>query len=258
LRAFNAGDLDAVDEVVLDVGREPESVLRTEIDELARRVGPERVRLALPAILRTPDGDAVRRTAARLLSDGWRRWEISNLSGFVLLSGDGLDVSADWPLYAMNRLAVSQLLDMGIQRVTLSPEDGRQNLSALLREFGACAAVVVYQDTPLLISETCAFRDSETLCRGGGECGSPETLLTGKRGATFVAVRDRCRTVLLHERPFALAQHVRELADAGAVRLRLDFVWRRYTPEQVLKVWTTFQAGTALAGRDANFARGLA
>ena len=68
----------------------------------------------------------------------------------------------------MNRAAARQLADMGVGRVTLSTEDVRANLAALLGRLGPAAAVVVYEDSPLFISESCPYANLAGGCPGPG------------------------------------------------------------------------------------------
>ena len=69
--------------------------------------------------------------------------------------------------------AAQALAHMGVSRFTLSPEDGLENVRSLLGEFGARAVLIVYQDTPLFLAESCAYANLIGGCpgkakRGGG------------------------------------------------------------------------------------------
>src|SRR5206468_1548624 len=127
-------------------------------------LGRERVRLALPALTRAWEDNGLRHKVTTLRERGWAKWEAANLSAWGYLGLDparpdtgGLDLSTDWSVYVLNRLAAAQLLDMGVSRFTLSPEDGLGNLRPLLAEFGPRAVLVVYQDTPQFLAESCAY-----------------------------------------------------------------------------------------------------
>jgi putative protease len=161
-------------------------------------------------------------------------------------------------VYVLNRLAARQVLAMGARRVTLSPEDGLDNWRRLLPQFGPQATVVVYQDTPLFISESCAAYNLGADCPGPSRCRAVRLELDSREGEKLTALQRNCRTVVINRRPFALGGRLEELRAAGAVHLRADFLWRAYAPEEVCTVWSTLRAGRAVPGTHAgNFARGL-
>ena len=59
---------------------------------------------------------------------------------------------------------------MGVRRFALSPEDGLANLRSLLAEFGPQAVLIVYQDTPLFLAESCAYANLIGGCPGKANC----------------------------------------------------------------------------------------
>src|SRR5262249_25414958 len=130
LDAFEDTDLDGIDEILIDIARDHPTLLVEKLDAWAERIGRERLRLALPALTRAWEEKGLRHKIEVLRGRGWAKWEASNLSGWSYLGLDPLrptsdiDLAADWSLYALNRLAVRQLLDMGVRRFALSPEDG--------------------------------------------------------------------------------------------------------------------------------------
>ena len=74
----------------------------------------------------------------------------------------------------------------------------------------------------------------------------------------MTALDYHCRTVVLNREPFCLAARLDELANAGAQNLRADFIYKKYTPEEVRGIWRTVRAGrTAANGQAANFDRGI-
>src|SRR5205085_9640165 len=98
-----------------------------------------------------------------LRAEGYTKWAAPNLSAWDDLGIDPLappaeiDLATDWSIYVVNRLAAQQVLAMGATRFALSPEDGLANWRLLLAEFGPQAVLLVYQDTPLLRAESCAY-----------------------------------------------------------------------------------------------------
>ncbi|MDZ4198474.1 MAG: U32 family peptidase, partial [Kiritimatiellia bacterium] len=157
LADFGDAEWADLDEVVVDIGRDPIERLVTCLNRLPR----ERLRLALPMISRSWEIPDLTRKIRDLLQAGCTRWEAANLSAWRLLSDGGplpdprIDFSTDWSVYVTNSEAARQALDLGATRFTLSPEDGIDNMRELLTAFGPQATLIVYQDTPLFICESC-------------------------------------------------------------------------------------------------------
>ncbi|HAK95654.1 MAG TPA: hypothetical protein DCM87_11785 [Planctomycetes bacterium] len=148
----------------------------------------------------------------------------------------------------VNRMAAAEILAMGMRRVTLAPEDSLANMRSLLAELGDRAAVLVYQDVPLFISETCVRASLRGACPGAARCDFTETALVSSSGERVRAINRRCRSVTIGEAPFSIAHRARELAAWGATRLRADFVWRAYAPEDVRERWRALRGGARLPG----------
>ncbi len=235
LDAFVSNDWKDLDEVVVDIAVDPLEVLQAKLGALPL----DRVRLALPPITRSWEEDVVQKIGA-LQSAGWQKWEAANVSAWHFLA-PGIDLSTDWSVYVTNRLAALQVLEMGASRFTLSPEDGLANMRSLLEEFGPKATVIVYQDTPLFVSET-RVEQAE---------------MTSSHGDRVLALDCRGRTVVISRRPFCLASRLNELKDAGAVSVRADFVFRPYRPEEVRDLWRSLRGGGKPDGHLGNFDRGL-
>src|SRR5262249_41944583 len=138
-------------------------VLREKLAALAERIGRDRIRLALPPLTRAWEEKGLLHKIHDFQSAGWRRWEAANLSAWHYLGVDpnqpteAIDLATDWPIYVINRLAAQQVLDMGATRFALSPEDGFANARSLWNEFGSRAVLIVYQDTPQFLAESCAY-----------------------------------------------------------------------------------------------------
>jgi hypothetical protein len=268
LAALVEADWAGVEEAIVAVGRDPMPDLEAGLDALAARIGRQRVRLALPIITRDwqEDGPGIQERVGRLMARGWDRWQVANLAGWPLLGlgaakgGAGrADLAADWPLYVLNRQAALQLMDMGALTFTLSPEDGLENMRALLGEFGERAAVIAYQDTPLFLSASCARANLAGRCPGKAACPDEVTRLVRPGGEAVLAVQDRCLTAVIGERPLALAGRLADLRRAGAVRLRAEFIWRPYAAEEVRAAWRGLRGeGPPPAGHVGNLDRGLA
>ncbi len=256
--AFEPADWEAVTELVIDIDLEPLEALEAWLEDSGKLLPRERVRLALPVITRRwEEGDLLAKVKA-LRDAGWERWEASNVSGWKFLDALGaapLDLAADWPLYAVNRMAAAQILAMGARRFTLSPDDSLSNMRSLLAEFGSQATVIVYQDTPLFVSEACVHASIRGSCAGEAHCDFTEKLLVSASGEEVRVINRRCRSVTIGARPLCLAQHAGELASWGAGLVRADFVWRAYAPEEARDLWRAVRAGTRIAGTHAGNAK---
>jgi putative protease len=259
LDALEGEDLAGVDEVIVEIGRDHPAILEDRLTRLAARVGREHIRLALPALTRRWEEKGLRHQIAKFLAAGWSRWQAANLSAWRFLPvGAGLDLSTDWSVYVINRLAALQVMDLGASRFTLSPEDGLSNVHSLLAEFGARATLIVYQDTPLFLAESCAYANLIGGCPGKANCKFESMEMFSTHGEKVTAMDDHCRTIVLNQGPFCLSTRLADLAAAGAVSLRADFVYRRYTPTEVRDRWRLVRAGRPVpGGHAANFDRGL-
>jgi hypothetical protein len=265
LDAFEDEDLTGVEEIVVDIARDHPALLAEKLDTWAARVGRDRLRLALPALTRRWEEAGLVHKIDRLRAAGWQRWEAANLSAWSYLGLDPrepntgpLDLATDWSVYVVNRLAAEMLRQSGVRRLTLSPEDGLENLRSLLAELGPRATVIVYQDTPQFLAESCAYANLIGGCPGKANCRFESMEMVSSHGEKVMALDYHCRTIVLNQGPFCLATRLRDLAAAGAEYLRADFLYRRYEPEEVRRVWRLIRAGRPVpGGHAANFDRGM-
>lgn len=253
--ALLAGTWDGLDEIVLDISRAE----WTDIEQAISQFPGERVRLALPTLVRQADEADLAQRIQALRERGYRRWQIGNLAGLDLLAPHAdLDLVADWPLYALNTPAMQCLDSLGLSAWTLSPEDGCRNQAALLAAAPDRSTVVLYQDTPLAISATCLFASANGFCPGKRNCHAHSQEWTTRAGDRLLAINDRCRSVVLNADPFSLSGHLAELRTAGARRFRVDFLWRDYSPTEAQYIWSELRANHTLPGtHSGNYLREL-
>jgi hypothetical protein len=265
LDRFTADDWHGVDEVIVDVTRDHPTLLADGLNRLAGTIGHDRIRLALPALTRKWEEHNLTHKIAKLRDAGWRRWEAANLSAWTYLGLDPsashtgeIDLATDWSVYALNRLAARQLLDMGVTRFALSPEDGLANIRPTRAEFGDKAVLIIYQDTPMFLAESCAYANLIGGCPGKANCSFDQMSMVSAHGEAVTAIDYHCRTIVLNQGPFCLSPRLPELAKAGAASLRADFIYRKYDAEEVVKRWRTVRAGKVVpGGHAANFDRGV-
>jgi hypothetical protein len=265
LDSFEAEDWAGLEELVVDVARDHPTRLMERLDHWAGILGRERIRLALPPLTRKWEDHGLRLKIEKLRAAGWTKWEAANVSAWPYLGLDpsrketnGLDLATDWSVYAVNRAAARQLFDMGVTRFALSPEDGLDNIRSLLAEFGPRAVLIVHQDTPLFVAESCAYANLIGGCPGKANCSFESMEMTSSHGERVTAIDYHCRTIVLNRGAFCLSTRLADLAAAGAVSLRADFVYRKYEPTEVRRVWRDVRAGRAIpGGHAANFDRGM-
>ncbi len=257
LADFNAEDFQNVDEIVIDIARDHPTILREQLARIADHVGRDRIRLALPALTRSWEDKAIRHKVDTLKAAGWRKWEAANLSAWQYLGVDPLqpdgvlDLSTDWSVYVMNRLAALQLFDMGVSRFTLSPEDGLDNARNLWSEFGSRAVLIVYQDTPQFLAESCAYANLIGGCPGKANCSFESMEMVSSHGERVTALDYHCRTIVLNQEPFCLSSRLSELKKAGVTSLRADFIYRAYPASIVRDRWRLLRQGKAIRGTQA-------
>jgi putative protease len=258
LDALKDEDLADIDEVVIDVIRDHAGLLQEKLEQWAARLGGEHIRLALPAVTRYWEEKGLRQKIHKLRANGWKKWEAANLSAWSYLDSSAIDLATDWSVYVLNRLAARELMRMGVGRFALSPEDGLANLRSLLGEFADRAVVIVYQDTPMFVAESCAYANLIGGCPGKANCRFESMDMVSSHGERVTALDYHCRTIVLNREPFCLAARLDDLANAGARLLRADFIYRQYSPQEVRDVWRAVRAGkNALNGQAANFDRGI-
>src|SRR5207253_9428895 len=140
------------------------------------------------------------------------------------LDVDNLDLATDWSVYVLNRLAADAVCSLGVTRFALSPEDGLDNLCSLLAEFADRATVIVYQDTPLFVAESCAYANLIGGCPGKANCKFESMDMVSSHGEKVTALDYHCRTIALDQGPFCLPRRPKELPAAGAVPLRAHVI----------------------------------
>lgn len=261
VEGFAESDWSTVDELVIDLTAATAARVVEAWTAYAARLGPERVRMALPMLMRHWERAETTEALGRLWQAGCRRWEASNpwaLTVLEALAGnDAIRLTTDWPIYVLNRSAAQAVLGIGAEAFTVSPEDGPPNLNELLARYGAQATVTVYQDTPLFVSENCGRAGLARDCRADGACRRTDLELVSASDEQVRLVQRGCRTVVIGRRPFSLSRRLPELRAAGATRFKADFMWRHYRADEVVAIWRDLRAGRPVPGVEGNYERGL-
>lgn len=262
LAEFSREDFAAASEIIVGVATADREQWRDELYRIADVTGREKIRLAIPWLARGREEEAYGGQTMELYENGWHRWFVSGLAGWHMLSRfSGTDLAADWPLFALNRLAADQLRAMGFRSFTVSPEDDAVNMADLLGEFGESAAVTVYSDLPLFLSASCApanLGDCRLAEKGDAapcrDAARPMRLQLERSGP--VEVWPIACGSLVTGRAFSLSAKITRLAAMGMTLARVDLRWRPRKPGYVLEIWRRVRSGS-MAGTLGNFDRGL-
>jgi hypothetical protein len=241
------------------VRREHPVVARLEA--LGERAGGRgRIRPGLPLIVRAWEERALRARVAALREAGFDRWELTNVASWALLGiaadrTGGLDLTADSALHTVNHAAARQLLDMGVRRVTLSTEDSRRNLEALLGQLGPAASVVVFEDSPLFLSESCSYATLRGGCPGPALCDFETMELSSSHGGGMQVLNERCRSVTVG--PTTSRRTWPRWSPPAPVRCGCTSMHREYDAEEARAIWRAFRRSPVVRdGHSVSFARG--
>lgn len=271
LDAFTDAELGGMDGVTVDISVDPFDRVSAGVDSLVGIMGADRVRLALPILTRAEERQELVRRIAAFRERGFRNWEIGNLSGWTFLGVEphvdavraaGLDIAGDWSLHVMNGAAAEAWGGMGFSQATVSVEGSLETIRSTARTTCVPLVAVVYQDTPLLLSESCAWANLCDGCPTPPHCPHPELPLSMGGGLRLRATSRFCRTVVTMERPFSLAGRTTELLNAGIRRFCVQLVWRMYSPEEAAGIWRRVRAGERMphahpGNMDRGFVTGL-
>jgi putative protease len=257
--------------LVVDIEQLDPQGIGSQLKRLADMIGDSRLRLALPLITRGWEERELREKLRILVGEGYFHWQIANIGGLARLGVESegpLDFSFDWSLPVLNTASALECLSLGASSLTFSPEDNFLNLSELLRFLGSRAQLIVYQDTPLYLSQTCAQATWTGSCpasaKGEGAYG-PETCrhcapleICSESNQGFITLRRASRSVTINQHAFCLGPHIPQLITAGAKRLRADFIYRNYEAEDVARIWRLLRKGGSVSGcHDGNFGRAI-
>lgn len=195
-----------------------------------------RRRIALPPVMRPWDRDPVLAAVRYHLDRGRTAFEIANLYPLSLLpkaapDGSPLDLSADFPLYALNHAAADFLLDdLRLSRLAFSPEDTLSNIQRLAALRPGRFVWTALRDPPLFISENCPYAALRGACPGPDRCAAPpagETVTSAAGESIYLAMR-HCRLYALLDKP-----QIHPLPPALPALPRADFLLRPWTPEAI-------------------------
>ena len=237
LDALNDNQLELYDEVVFSLERIRWNELDGTLAALRNRFGRgERVRLSLPVICRGRTAAQWRETVKKLVAEDWHHWEIANVGALEMLRELDVDVTGDWPLYAMNTQAADFWFGQGLKRVNAVPEDTTDNLLLVAEKLGDRLVVPIYQHTALARSAVCVMNSTRGFCPGKANCNFKTLSMKTNRGETFTAVNNDCMSVIVNNEPLDYTYLLPELRKAGTCRFQVELLWLDYSLGEIQQV----------------------
>ena len=130
---------------------------------------------------------------------------------------------------------VRRLLEGGFRKWEIGNWwDCLNNMRALAENAPLPAVMPVYQDAPLFTSAVCIRANPCKSCPRG-----EKWLKLRHEGREYLALSKNCQTMLFAGRPLCFAA---EAEKVPAAFYRVDFVYRRYSPEAAASVWKKVRA----------------
>lgn len=208
----------------------------------------------------------------RILREAWLPWFQSLLEAFRAFPPDGISVhnlgtlalvqahteipiQSDFSLIAYNRETVAELKDLGVKRVTLSPELNFRQIEALAKDSPLPLEAIAGGELELMISAYCAVGSflggaGETPC--AAPCREGRYFLKDRKGALFPLVMDGfCQMHVLNSQPLRMLPHLRRFSALGIDRIRIE---GRYADGRhlaaIVKRYREFLRGGALTAEE--------
>ncbi len=218
---------------------------KTDLSSLSH-LPKNKVRLALPAVCREPEIFAS--VIKQALELGYKKWEIANVWAYALLPEKGIDLTFDNSIYTLNSQAVQMAKQMGAGRVTISFEDTPDNIQKMIENSLLPVVFVAYADVPLFISANCIRPHNCKQCKGGIQ----HFHLT-KGMEKYDALSVPCQTMVFNKKPLSLTTQAHQF---NADYIRVDFMYKDYTTQQMSRIFDDVKAGRAIAStQQGNFQR---
>jgi len=261
LKDFTLEELAEMSEIIVDISQNSIEDINS-LQELLACCPIVTVRLALPIISRQWEVEKLKIKITELYATGWKNWQITNIAGWQLLDDaiadlHTLNLSTDFSIHTLNHCAVKQLQQLQISSFTCSIEDGKDNLQTILNDFSDIATLIIYQDTPLFISEACAKVHYEK-CPGKERCNFKTMNIDTVVNTHFKVINRDCRSITINQKPFCIAEHIPTLLQNGLKRVRADFIWKKFSPKDVRQIWQQLKNCKKIPNtHSANFSRGL-
>ena len=195
-----------------------------------------KIRLALPAVCRNVQ--SYEKIVKDALNAGYKKWEIGNVWALMMLPKNGIDLTFDNSIYTLNEQAVEMAKQMGARRVTFSFEDTPENLEVLSEKSSLPVVFVAYSDVPLFISANCVRNHD---CK---KCDGKKHWFDIKKGNDkYDVLSEPCQTIVMNEKALYLGKEKKSFTPDY---MRLDFMYKEYTLQQIKDIFSALQTGKPL------------
>jgi putative protease len=222
-----------------------------------------RLRIGLPLILRSWDEPYIRSLITTALELGIVYFDCPNIGALKFLQklslDTKLDVTGDFAVYALNSVAVEQILDLGFSKCTLSIEDDKENLKNLLPYVDSSKVkAILYKDTPLFIAESCSLTALHNGCPTSKVCGYRTLVIEGEDKEQYEVHHELCKSFVLSKKAHSWTQHKKQLTEWGISHFQFDFLTRHYTFDEAKTIFLKGKSGEIIKNTtDGNFNKKL-
>ncbi len=206
----------------------------------------EKLCWSLPLIICEGDLADYREVIDRLCREGFKLWQVSNVSHFSLLRNYRVDIWSSEYLHALNSSSVKALNDLGCSRVMISIESDMDNLMALKKSgVDSIGEIMLYSTIPLYISRVKINK------KNSGEYQSDD-----KR---FYKVKHKDGlSVLYPSEPFELFQYLKRFKKLGFKQFQVDVSGEPFKSDKVRDVLLKVRTGISdLKSSSLNMETGL-
>ncbi|MBO8138636.1 MAG: DUF3656 domain-containing protein [Desulfotomaculum sp.] len=153
---------------------------------------------------------------------------VANLGLLEKLAARGdVNLTADFTINIFNRVSAIKMRELGVRRVTLSPELNMAQIKEFVSHSPVPAETLVHGALPLMVTEYCAVGSILGGFSSKKKCSAPCTkhscALKDRKGVIFPLETDQyCHQHIFNSRELCLLEDVGKLADAGVAVLRID------------------------------------
>ena len=208
LSQFTKEDFEKVSEVIIDIF--------SDITKLNSNIPSEKIRISIPVINRNAQLPNLKSKISEFITKGFKKFMVSNISGIYLMKEFSIsDWVSDFYLYTLNDFSADFILSQGSKRITLSPEDSKENMQSILQNFNDKTDIIIYSDIPLFISDNCL-----------GDC-------KNCKSTDNIIIRN-CRHYVLGKSPYCIANKQNELTPK---HFRIDFCYKSYKADEVRNIF---------------------
>ena len=171
--------------------------------------------------------------------------------------GGSLSVMADFDLYVLNSGAAQWLGQQGVDRVTLSPELNRKEISTLSGFMDSKMCYTIYGYQELMVSAQCANRGAG-ICDGNRQYAKHNgyTEIFGKEGTRYLVRGEcgACHSTVYSGQPVWMFSRWSEILQTDVSALRLDFVFEdERETEEILDILQGCMEGKVPAGNTGEY-----